>query len=325
MAHSIESQTASSPSAELRADLEELEKLLIKVNAVTVERTLKLLDKAHGQMEELRARGVDLKAEDGLWSGFEVKLQASAGEFVKAARNDGGIAALRSSHARTDGFWWRLDDIHRQQNRRTLMRYLRLGGVVAALLVGIWAIFTFVFPTDETIVMITDITHDLERAVDLGDLEAARDLAVQGLAPTDQAVELLLWASVLEDLLGNEQAGQAYLDQALTQTDVPPERIWVTVGNNRMRTGDLDGAECAALAALALEPEDPQAHFLIAGIAESLGDVGRAVEYFELTYELAGDAQPQLQVVSRVRLGYLMQSPSSLTAEEMPERQVECG
>ncbi len=325
MAHSIETSPPSSPGAELRADLAELEKLLVKVNGTTVERTLKLLDKACLQMAALRKQGVDLKAEEGLWAGFEVRLQEAAGEFVRAARAQGSLATLRQQHARTDGLWWHLDELYQAQMRRSLFKGLRWVGVIGGLVLAIWIVLTYVIPPDETVVLLTDITYNLEKAIDVRDFATGREIVEDGLARTDNAVELLVWASVIAEQEKDEETAAAYWEEALA-TDVPPAQLWVTLGNNRLRAGDLDGAECAALSTLELDDSNAQAHFLIAGIAEMLGEIDRAIEYFNMTYDLAERGQPQLAVIARVRMGNMMQSPGSLaSSEEVAERELNCG
>ncbi len=323
MAHSIERTLPSSPGAELRADLEELEKLLVKVNGGTIERTLKLLDKAYLQMVALRDQGVDVKAEEGLWSGFEVKLQESASEFVRAARARGGLESLRQQFAQTEGLWWQLDEVYRAQNRRSLFKALRWLGTIGGLFLIVWIVLTYVIPPDETTVLLTDITYELEKTIDARDFEASREIVEDGLVRADNAVELLLWASVIAEQLGKPEEAEAYRTEAF-KTDVPPARLWVSLGNNRLRAGDVDGAECAALTALELEDTNAQAHFLIASIAEMLGNIERAIEYFNLTYDLAERRQPQLAVIARVRMGNMMQSPGSLTESEVQERELVC-
>lgn len=311
MAHHIEAPQLS-PAAELREALAELEKLLIQVNAQTVVRTLELLDATHAAMAQLRAEGVDLKAEAGLWAGFEFKIRESAGQFVAAARPHGDWTALRAAHARSEEFWWRLDEIHRQRIRRQLFRGLRWLGAAVGLVALAWVVLTYVIPPDQTAVRISEVTYDLESALNAGDFEAGRALVAQGLADTGRNAELLLWAGVLEERLDNADAAQTYFDEAFAQPERPPASLWTAIGQHRLRVGDLAGAECAALAALDLAPDFPQAHFVVASVAEARGDMARAIEYFNSTADLATDSEPQLTVIARVRLGYLMQSPANI-------------
>ena len=314
-----------SDAAKLRDQLNELEKLLVKVNSHTVVRTLQLLDTSWLLKEDLRARGVDLKAEDGLWAGFEFRLSEIAGEIVKAANTHGGMAQFRQTLAQTDGFWWTLDELHAEQTRRTLFRWLRLVGGLAVLGLTVWILVTYVFPPDPNAVLITDIGYDIEKAVDIRDWDTAQTVAQAGLESSNNATEVLLWAAVIEERLNNPEQAADYVAKALSDSNIPPHNIWVTLGTNRLRAGDMDGAECAALSALATDSDNAQAHFLIASVAEAMGDAQRAVDYFNKTYDLAADGQPQLQVIARVRLGYLMQSPGSFDAQETEERELDCG
>lgn len=315
MAYFIEATPPSTPSAELRVNLEELEKLLLKPNGMTIERILILLDKAWLQMRDLHDRGVDLKAEEGLWSGFEIRLRKGAGEFVQAARAHSGLASLRRNCAQTDGFWWHLDDIYRAHNRRSLFRTLRWLGTAGGLVLGVWIVMTYVIPPDETAVLLSEITHDLEQAVSIRDFTAARAIVEDGLLRTDDATELLLWASMIAEREGDGEAAAAYRTAAF-KSDIPPAQLWVSLGNHRMRAGDLEGAACAALTALEWEEAYAQAYFLLGGVAEMSGDIDRALEYFDKTYDLAVQSQPQLAVMARVRMGYMMQSPGPLTPAE---------
>ncbi len=323
MAHSIERTPPSSPGAELRADLEELEKLLVKVNDMTIERTLMLLDKAYVQMRTLRDQGVDLKAEEGLWLGFEIRLQESAGEFVRIARSRGGLDRLRRDLAQTDGLWWHIDNVYRAQIRHSLFKVMRWLGIIGGLVLTGWIMLRYVIPVDESTVQLTSIIYDVERAIDARDFVASRAIVEEGLERTDDAAELLLWGSVIAEQEGDLEKAQDYQVQAF-KTDVPPVRLWITLGTNRLRAGALDSAECAALTALEMEETNAQAHFLIASIAETLGDYDKAVAYFNKTYDLAEQHQPQLAVIARVRMGNMMQSPGLLTAPTVSERELTC-
>ena len=314
MAYSIES-SSSSPVAQLRQDLAELEKLLVKVNAGHLVRTLELLDLCFEAMHDLQQQGVDLKGEEGLWTGFEFKLQISAGQFVKAAKSHGGLSTLRASHPGSTGFWWHLDDTYRAQNRKELTKWLRWGGFAVGVIATIYIMLTHVFPPDENAVLVGSVLHELESMVNVQEYQGALDLIDENLEETLRSEELLIWAGILEEQLGNPESTVRYFSEAFNTPYLPPARVWATIGTNRLRIGDLEGAECSGLAALEIDPEFPLGNFLIAGVAEAMGNPARAVEYFNLTADYAFDKEPQIAVVARVRLGYLMQSPAIMDVE----------
>lgn len=315
MAHSIET-SSSSPLTQLRQDLAELEKLLVKVNARHLVRILELLDLCFEAMHNLRQQGVDLKGEEGLWTGFEFKLQRSAGQFVKAAKSHGGLSTLRSSHPGSTEFWWHLDDTYRAQNRKELRKGLHWGGFAVGVIATIYIMLTQVFPPDKNAILVGSVLHELETMVNVQEYQGALDLIEENLEASLRSEELLIWAGILEEQLGNPESTVTYFAEAFNTPALSPARVWGTIGTNRLRIGDLEGAECSGLAALEIDPEFPLGNFLIAGVAEAMGNTARAVEYFNLTADYAFEKEPQIAVVARVRLGYLMQSLAIVSTEE---------
>ena len=83
--------------------------------------------------------------------------------------------------------------------------------------------------------------------------------------------------------------------------------FWTLVGTQRQQAGNLDGADQAGQQALADAPQDAQVTFLLGGVAEARGDMVQAADYFSQTIALAGDANPELGVIARVRMGNLSQ------------------
>jgi tetratricopeptide (TPR) repeat protein len=75
----------------------------------------------------------------------------------------------------------------------------------------------------------------------------------------------------------------------------------------RMQAGDIDGAEAASLAALEVNAEEPQVYFILANVAEARGQVPEAVTLYEKAAALADETNPQMAVISKVRMGMLMQ------------------
>ncbi|MCB0088048.1 MAG: tetratricopeptide repeat protein, partial [Caldilineaceae bacterium] len=107
--------------------------------------------------------------------------------------------------------------------------------------------------------------------------------------------------------LGDQTRAEASLAKAKELLSDQPTGLWLTLGNQRMQVGNLDGAEAAANEAIALSPNEPQAYFLLGGIAEARGDYAKAIELFDKTYQLAEADNPQLAVIAKVRMGNLLQ------------------
>jgi tetratricopeptide (TPR) repeat protein len=178
---------------------------------------------------------------------------------------------------------------------------------------GYWAINTFFPPNPEAVLMV-ETTNGIDRLVTEQRWQEALDLVKSARAQLPMQPELMIWESVLNERLGNSEAAAAALTEAQKALVDQPVQVYIYLGNDRLRVGDVEGAQAAGEQALAMNPNEPQAYFLLGGIAETQGNVSTAIDYFEKTYELAEGENPQLAVIARVRMGQLMQNPGSIAS-----------
>lgn len=310
MAYSIK-EKISNPVAQLREDLSEAERLVVQLSGENVESFLQLLDRIDTQRQSLSTdTGLDLRPEQARQEALLGRIEKNPRPVVAAAARTGGMARLRAQNANADGFWWRLDAALAAERRRAARRLtFTIGGIVLFFVVLYYGINTF-FPPSPDVLVVNDATNQLPELAAAGLWQEALALIEQSQAQLSAPdVELLIWEGVVAEKLGMTERAQAALDEARTLVETDNEDLyWVTLGNTRVMAGDLDGAKVAAEAALALDPQEGQAYFLLGNIAESRGDVLGAVENYERTFEYAAESNPQLAVIARVRLGTLLQS-----------------
>lgn len=314
MAHSVESRL-STPIAELRELLDQAERQLPVLDSATVVAYLTRLDRIatlFTQLEaDLAADGANtdlaLRAEQARWDDLQAKLLRRGTQIVKAAEGAGGYAALRAQHPPAAGLWWHLDMQIALRKRQQLQRLLRLLVIVAVVAAaGVWAYQTWLAPDAATLALV-DALSTAERQVDAQEWEAALATIEGALQLQPDNPELLLWATVLTERLGDPVAAAAYGARALTQLGGDEAQYNVALGMNRFRAGDLDGAAAAADRAAALQPESPQVYFLYGNIAEARGDIKAALDAFDRAAALAETDDPQLTVISKMRYGMLLQ------------------
>jgi tetratricopeptide (TPR) repeat protein len=154
-----------------------------------------------------------------------------------------------------------------------------------------------------------------------GDWEAALDIIEEARETLPDDPELLIWAAVLSEMLENMEQAEDYLEHAQDLFDTRLALFWVTVGNKRIAVGNVDMAEEAVLKALELDQEMPMAVFLKANVAEARGERLTAIDLYNQTFDLAEQSDPQLAVISKVRMGQLMQQidPFADIATPAPE------
>ena len=78
----------------------------------------------------------------------------------------------------------------------------------------------------------------------------------------------------------------------------------------------MAGAAESGQQALAIAPQDPQVTFLLGSVAEARGDTVQAAAYFSQTIALAGDTNPELGVITKMRMGNLMPRVEALPNPE---------
>ncbi len=311
MAHSVQEQRDSPPN-HLRAALDEAERAVLRLHPEQVADYLTALDRLDEQFQVLEAGGLNLRGERTRQESLISRLNNQPRLVTKPAAQVGGLAALRQLHPPASAEWWHLDEVEARNRRNTLRRLFTGLGVLVGVLFILYITLTFVFPPDPNAVLSSNATGQLPDLVARGEWEKADTVIAATLAQmTVDDVEVLLWQSLVAEHFGRQAEADAAFAQA--RALVPADKqaaFWSSVGNVRMAAGDLAGAAQAAQEALASDPNEAQAYFLLASIAENNGDVPAAIAAFEKAFALAADSNPQLAVIARVRMGMLMQSGS---------------
>ena len=313
MAHSVRDHR-DSPANQLRTALDEAEVAVRRLRPDQVEGFLTGLDWLESQFQSLEAGGLDLLGERTRQESVLSRLKDRPQLVTRPAAQVGGLEALRQKNPPASAEWWHLDAVEAAQRRRLVRSLLTSLGVIVGVLLAIYIALTYVFPPDPNAVLSSGATGRLPELIAQGEWETADRLIVETLAQmTVDDVELLIWQSVVSAHLGRqEEADDAF---AKAQSLVPADRqavFWSTVGNVRLAAGDLDGATEAADSALAIDPNEGQAYFVIGSVAEAKGQVVEAIAAFEKAFDLTVESNPQLAVIARVRMGMLMQGGPAL-------------
>lgn len=333
MAHTVESRI-STPAAELRELLDKAERQLPVLAAAELEEYLLRLDRIDALFAELHAnhaaRGVDtdqaLRAEAVRWVDLQEQLRKRSAHLVQLAAPGGGFAALRTRHPTATGDWWRLDDLVAARRRRQIRQLLQTLAIAGLLLLAAgWAYQTWLAPDPATITLVNALSA-IEQRVDAREWDAALAIAEETIRTTPPSAEVLMWAAVLSERLGDTARAVRYQEQAAAQLGGDAVQVQLLLGMNRYRAGDLEGATTAADTVLAVQPDEPQAYFLRGNIAEAHGDLLAAMAAFDRAAQLAESSNPQLTVISKMRYGFLLQQiqvapdPGQPPTEGAPEQ-----
>lgn len=316
MAHTVDSR-AGTAAAALRDLLDKAERQLPALDAAGLEAYLVHLDQVDALFGALLPEGIDLRSELARWGDLEDQIRRRAGSLVRMANRVGGLPSLRSRHEPAVNFWWRLDDLVAARRRGLLRRVLITLGVLGLLLVvGVFAYQTWLAPSPATLLQARTLNNTEQLVYD-----QKYDQALSGidaaLVSLPQDPELLVWAGVLAQKLGNSAQSAGYLQRA-RQVLGDANRYQLLLAMHQLAVGDLDGAENAAQSVLKANPQEAQAIFILASVAEARGQRLQAIQLFEKAAALAESTNPQLTVVSKVRLGVLLRQIDAPTETTVP-------
>ncbi|RME66366.1 MAG: hypothetical protein D6790_00285 [Caldilineae bacterium] len=313
MAHAVE-ERLESPAFHLRELLGEAERMIVRLDRDTVETFLTHLDEIERLASELETSGLDLRPERTRQASLLSRLQRQPQLVVSAAGGSRGLERLRAKHPPAEGLWWHLDVVLAER-RRVLARRITIGALALLAAVAlVYVLFTYIFPPDPDAVVSSEAVTTVQSLAFEGKWEEAAGVIEEAQAKLKKEdIELLIWEAIVAEHLGETDKAAETLKKA--RSLVPPGQevlYWTTLGNARLMAGDLDGAQAAGEEAVAANPEDPQGYFLLASVAEQRGDIATAIDYFERTFDLAEETNPQLAVIARVRMGTLLQQAPTL-------------
>ncbi len=313
MAYSVREERQSL-AVSLREDLGEAERKIVQLRRDNVEQFLQLLDRIEQRFLELESNGLDLRTEYTRWGSLHSKVRREASRIVRVITLAGGLEHLRQANQPAEGFWWHLDDVVAAARRRLVRRLGISLGSIAAVLAIVWILLTFVFPPDPNTVIASEAISTLQQLAFEGRWEEALAVIEDAMAQLTQPdAELLIWEGVIRSKLGQDERAKEALAEA--KSLVPAGQLvayWWSLGSVQLSVGDVEDARTAGFEAITLDDSDPQGYFLLASVAEVIGDTVCAVDLFEETFQLAADSNPQLAVIARVRMGNLLQRPANL-------------
>ena len=317
MAHTVESRITT-PASELRERLDKVERQLPTLETATVVEFLPNLDRIEALFVQLAGDNADVRSEVGRWDDIQRQIERRAGQIVKLANEAGGYAALRKQNPPASGAWWHLDAQLATRRRRQTRSLLTTLVVVALLLTGAaWAYQTWLAPDAETILLVESLSRAEQRAAEQ-DWSGGLAAVEEALQTIPGNVELLVWATVFAERLGDDAQAHAYGESARAQFGGDEAGYQILLGSDRFQAGDLDGAAAAAAIASGLAPENPQVYFLVGNVAEARGDIRGAMDAFARAGELADVDNPQLAVVSKMRYGMLLQQLQIMPDSALP-------
>ena len=300
------------PADELRHSIADAEKLLANLRGMgagVLEIPLEM-DRIAQLWPELEAQGVDLRPEAGRWQSLQSMVHKHAAALVREAASAGGLPAAREKFhpGQKAEWWWYLDE----ETHTIFLRRLRRTGLILVGVLAAVALASFLFnrflPIDPRVREAASrqmagqqkIVNQSDYQGALADFQAAADLT-----PNDS--EAWLWLGATQQKLGDHAAAGESFRKARGESDSEKDFYLGRISVYFSLKMDAE-AKSDADAVLAMDPENAQAHFFLAGILENEGQYSQAIAELQRASDLAEKGnQAQLSAMARYRMAILIQ------------------
>lgn len=317
MAKALKSEKIT-PADEMRILLAESEKMVVSLRGrgAGAKELLENLDRIAALWPQLEAAGMDLRPEEGRWETLQASLRANGWTLLRELEAAGGLAAVRREEhgdARAPD-WWCLDQELSAQRTKKVRRALVTAAAVVGAVLLLYFAFTRLFPVDPNVQAAAGaVISGQQKAVE-ADLEGALADFQRAVSLTPDDPEPLAWVTVLQKQLG--QTEEAAKSDAALRALMGDDLTYHTLLSQVLAgLGLNEEAVAEAEAALALDPESPEAQFSLAGAYENMGQIDKAVEHMQLASDYAdARGKSELTVIARYRLALLLQQFSVVGA-----------
>jgi tetratricopeptide (TPR) repeat protein len=314
MAHDIRRDTGT-PAEELRRSLDQAERLLpdLRNNPAAATELLTTMDRIASLFAGLEAEGMDVRPERGRWDGLQRAVTNRIAYVVRSVPD--WDAARREAQATPDRPWWYLDRTlaaTRSRNRRRALVTVVAASALVALLVFAWRTL---FPVDPAVAAAQQAMELGQRHVRLQAWEAAYASYTEAAQATPNDAIPFIWLGVLKAELGDAEGAAAHFAQA-ERLQPDPVRFHVEKSFAYNQIDRYVEAEAEARAALAIDPNSPHAHYVLAGALEQQDKIDAALEEFDIASQLAEQVDANLAALARIRLATLMQAAPFREATE---------
>ncbi|QLQ07184.1 MAG: hypothetical protein HZY76_14825 [Anaerolineae bacterium] len=312
MAHDIRRDTGT-PAETLRRLLDRAERLLpdLRTNPAAASELLTAMDEITALFATLEGQGMDLRPERGRWEGLQRGQQpdrlCGARHTRLGPRTPGGTGHSGPPLVVPGSDVGRA----RRRNRRRTLVAAGAGIAALALIVIAWRLL---FPVDPAVAAAQRAMELGQRYVRLHEWEAAYASYVEAAQATPDDAIPVIWLGVLKEQLGDRAAPRPILSR---RHNCCPIRC-ACRSKNRLRTTRSASTSRPKRrhAALAIDPNSPHAHYVLAGALERQHQIEAALAEFDLASQLAEKVDANLAALARIRLATLMQTAPLLPADE---------
>ena len=312
--------------AELRDVLTTIERRIAKLKEISPEDALEilpLLDQARERLDALEAAGGGASSERSEGTQFETllrQLEKKGPTFVNRVGGSAVLKRARQERQPDESYWWWFIDEDLAQKRQSKIKRWAIGAaIIGALLIVLVVVYNQFLAPDPAFQAGIGFQQTAENKLIQGQYEEALADVEQAIEHLPDYPELYVLRGVLYDVL--EQPDLAEQSYKLAREKLSKEE---TIYNVRAKYFLLAGLGEPGMAdaemALSINPDSAVSLMYIAQAHEMLGNISKAIDYYELASAAAERTDnPTLQVMARMQIATLLQQFNLINPETPQE------
>jgi tetratricopeptide (TPR) repeat protein len=312
-------QKPQTRAEEMRALLKTLENRLSKLSDTPADQVMEvpsIFDQIDRALDELQDLGMNLSSEQGQIDTLSARFNKNLALFI---RRIGGPQVLESMRQEIqpspDRWWWYADLTLAAQNRQKRIRWLRLIGTAAVVLIILSIVYKIFLAPDPILQESFGHQQRAENALIGGEFEEALAEIQQAISLTPDDPRLHMMKGVIQEALGLSEDALGSFDAALHRFDREDQfynertTIYLMMSEPERALADIE-------IALQLNPNSAISYLHQGNAYEMLGDIPKAIESLEKADELAQQSgNAQLQAIIRISLSTVYQNVTLPTSD----------
>lgn len=251
-------------------------------------------------IEELKKQNIPIDTEFVKLSEIDAEVKRNMKNIYKISRN----SELRkmSKNYPMEYWWWHIWDIVEEEKKNRLRRFIILSLIIILMIGVFWFIDSFYKTPTEEIIETVEVSYKLFRDKEF--VKAERMLK-EKLSKYPNSSELWLALGIVVEKLDKKEAEFAF-NRALNLYK-SEEEFLISRALEYRKVNDIESSEKDILKVLAINPNNSQALYILGTLYEEKNNIKEAISIYKKIEELGEKADPQILVMSKMRLITLLQ------------------
>jgi len=297
-----------SPLEKLRIELEELQKIvgnIIVPNPSDIsencEKFVLKRQKVEELVEELKNIGVAIDPELVRLTEIDTEIKKNLNVMYKGLKKS-EILKEKVKYP-TSNWWWYIPEIVEANRKKRLKRRILVLGISGIIILGIVLFAKFYKTPDEEVLEAVSQSY---KYLEKKDLDSAEKVLRDILEKYPNNIEPWISLGIILEEEGKLKESEACFNKAknLCKDDI---EFYLARAIEYTKVSKVEDAEKELKKVLSIEKDNAEALYLLAGIYEEKGNINEAIKLYKRIEELGDKVDPQILVMSKVRMGVLLQ------------------